>query len=755
MAGDTTLYDRAQSSFEGTAVATGLLRATSKTLASAQEHDFLKGLDVYYLGDDVSAGTSIDLLAKHVAKGTEKNPVRLTVDTETCGTERIRDEYKAASKLYDDCVRLFDNFPAADKTPDPEKALRKKAQSNMKDAHNDLKAIGKKYHKAGLKIGDGEVRLIQIFTGKKAVFVFDMFYLSAQAIQRLYDEVLGVKTCVWLGHNIIFDVNMLGQMGMVPHTAPHCTLLLDHVMTSNYKRRTLAALCAEYINKNVLKELQASDWGQPVLSPEQVAYAAADVVATHELFEAEREKLAKLSGAHPDANYTRAYQLTRAAIPAVSEMVVNGLPFDEPYHQILLQDLATNEDLTRADLLKVITQVSVNGAPKVENPNSSKQIASWLTYQLTYQHPFSTNNWPKTTTGQMSTSKDDITISRSVADASMGPFFDAYLAYSSARKYNSDWGKPTDAFISRATGRCHANIRIAAAETGRFSITDPPMQTTPRTDVFRKLVAAPPGKVIIAQDLGQIEVRVAAALSGDRVLLKAIDQGLDVHALTACACFSRHPDFYNYSSAHGSSRYDPHTLVTDQHLMAALKDGQLKWMRQAAKACIFGLIFGQGAAGLQRRLAADGIQLSKATCVDIQTGLLDLYPGLRQWITNTRAAAERTGYIWTPGGRHYSTPKSTYTKSINTPCQGGAAEIMLRILAYFPQAWRKAGLEGKAHLALTVHDELLAVADQDIAAQASQLIQDVMVKAVLDLFPNIPTTNLVDGGYGATWADAK
>jgi DNA polymerase-1 len=136
-----------------------------------------------------------------------------------------------------------------------------------------------------------------------------------------------------------------------------------------------------------------------------------------------------------------------------------------------------------------------------------------------------------------------------------------------------------------------------------------------------------------------------------------------------------------------------------------------------------------------------------------QEMLLGAYPGLRKWINRTRSIAEDTHLAWTPQGRCYDVDTNWYTKSINTPCQGGAAEIMLEAMSAFPDAFGDHAIDG--YLVMTVHDELIAEVKAAHAQRALDLMQETMVIAAINLFPSMPVHKLVEGGIGDNWKTAK
>lgn len=728
----------------------------SEAISKVQQyHNFMSDKEVIYVTDDVLAQDTLDRLYDRLSGFTDASPLLATIDTETCANRQILLEYQKAQTEFMDARKVFETYPTKDRTPQDQLSKREQAQRFMEDKRKALTIIAKKANKGGLNVGSGQVRLVQIYLGGKAVAVFDRWAIS----QTMWDKLcrfLEDTRLVWLGHNVLFDVKMMGQHGCMPTRAPHCTMLADQAMTSvSVIRRTLAALTERYLQKKLSKEQQASDWGNPVLNAEQIVYAAADVVATYEVF---RVLDAKIAGYHPipEADIPSVYNLMRSNIIPVAQMMLRGVPFNREWQITFAKKLKADDIDGASKVMDAINKCALPNAPKVENPGSNKQIAEWIRYHLNNLLPFDDTQWPRTQTGQLAVGKDDLILNRSKINSQVHPVIDALADWSRAKKWNSDWGKDFDEYISPITGNVHASIRIGGAETGRYSVTDPALQTMPRQPEFRRLVKARKGRKILCADYGQIEVRVPATMANDAVLIDAINRGLDVHSLTAINCFATHPDtvaLIEELKADGVffDGMDYLAAIALTEVKKFFKEGDGKWMRQVAKACIFGLIFGQGASGLVSVLATQGIHMTQEEAGEIQRGLLRVYSGLRRWIMETRDRAEKTKYIWTPLGRAYEPVGALYTKSINTPCQGGAAEIVQNAIRKFPAAW--GGRD--CHLILQVHDELIADCEESIAAECLKILKDTMADAAKELFPNIPDTNLVEGNFGDTWEEAK
>lgn len=718
---------------------------------------WLQGKRVFLAENEVGADAVIKALSERIAKHSVAVPLRICVDVETAACAHVVTDYQRACAEHAVIKARFDAFPKLKQCPPDQITARENAQREM-EAHREavLHPAAAILKKAGLRLYDGQVRLIQIYTGHDTVAVIDRWKVPADRLQQIYDLLMSPHV-VWIGHNIQFDVRMLSQHGCTPARAPHCTLLLHQAMTSlTYIRRTLKALCETILQKGVAKDLQMSDWSSPILTQDQLEYAAGDVVATWELFNALHYKAQLATGKlSPIANPLRVYDLMRGAIRATNEIMLSGMGFDADAHHAMANGLKSDYDQALAAVLAEF--IAIGGThphlPVVSNPGSNQQVSAWIEAVKVG------DTWPRTITGQLMVGKNDLKANLvSIPLEFRGPI-NALIQWARSKKDYSNFGHDYSRHVNKISGRIHANFRIGGAETGRFSVTDPALQTINRASGFRKLFKAYKGCVYIARDYGQIEMRVGACLSGDRVLLGAITDGLDIHTLTALACFHHHPNMLQIATELGVTGIidDPFAMIKLPEFTDFVKKGDGAWMRQSSKNALFGLIFGQGPGGLQALMRINGVNLTTDECKVIQTKLLELFPEFRQWIIDTRAAADRSGVVWTKYGRVYSLPPqgSLYTKSINTPCQGGAAEIMLYTLCHFPQAWDTYGLKGKARLVHVVHDELVAEADPVFAPAVAAAMEEIMIKSATTLYPNMPLTGLVGGGIGETWADAK
>ena len=284
--------------------------------------------------------------------------------------------------------------------------------------------------------------------------------------------------------------------------------------------------------------------------------------------------------------------------------------------------------------------------------------------------------------------------------------------------------------INPESGRVHTSYSQAVTSTGRLSSTDPNLQNIPvRTEEGRKIrraFVAEEGFRFVSLDYSQIELRLLAHVAQIEVLREAFRAGEDIHALTASQVF-RVP-----------------------------ADGMDAQIRRKAKAINFGIIYGISPFGLARQL---GIAQGEAKAY-IQA-YFDRYPGIRDYMEQTKTSCRERGYVETPFGRRVHVPfindknparrGFAERQAINAPLQGGAADIIKRAMIRVPEALEAAGL--KARMLLQVHDELLFEVPEAEVEETTRVVRGVMEAAPLPAVElSVPLT--VEAGVGQNWAEA-
>ena len=281
--------------------------------------------------------------------------------------------------------------------------------------------------------------------------------------------------------------------------------------------------------------------------------------------------------------------------------------------------------------------------------------------------------------------------------------------------------------INPDTGRVHTSYSIAGASTGRLASTDPNLQNIPiRTEEGRRIreaFIAEEGKVLVALDYSQIELRILAHIAGIPALKQAFKDGLDIHAMTASEMF-------------------------DVPLDEMTPD-----IRRQAKAINFGVIYGISGFGLARNL-----RIPRGEAQGFIDRYFERFPGIKDYMNDTKAFAKEHGYVQTLFGRKIHTPEIgakgpragfAQRAAINAPIQGTAADVIRRAMVRMPEAIANQ----PATMLLQVHDELLFEVEEGAVDQLIETARDVMENAS-DPVVKLDVKLTVDAGQGKNWAEA-
>ncbi|WP_323796846.1 DNA polymerase I [Nisaea sp.] len=284
--------------------------------------------------------------------------------------------------------------------------------------------------------------------------------------------------------------------------------------------------------------------------------------------------------------------------------------------------------------------------------------------------------------------------------------------------------------INPETGRIHTSYSMTGASTGRLSSNDPNLQNIPiRSEEGRKIrtaFVAEPGHKLLAVDYSQIELRLVADIADIESLKQAFRDGIDIHAQTASEVFG-----------------------------VPLKDMD-PTTRRNAKAINFGIIYGISAFGLARQIGTEPGVAKKY--ID---AYFERFPGIRDYMDKTKAAAREDGYVTTLFGRRIHIPgikdnnpaRRAFSEraAINAPIQGSAADVIKRAMVRIGPAMKEAGL--KATMLLQVHDELLFEVPESEVEETTALVRKVMEGAAEPVVEfSVPL--VADAGVGDSWSDA-
>lgn len=293
------------------------------------------------------------------------------------------------------------------------------------------------------------------------------------------------------------------------------------------------------------------------------------------------------------------------------------------------------------------------------------------------------------------------------------PLVAALTRYRRAAKAISAFLRPMPGFIHPATGRLHPQYDQLTAFSGRMSCSNPNIQQIPRERTFRECFAAPPGRRLIIADYSQIELRVAAEISGDKRMLAAYRAGQDLHLLTAS-----------------------HLANKPAHLVS----------KQERKAVNLGLIYGMGAAGLQQTARQSyGVDMSLEDATLFRRKFFETYNGITLWHRRIKTDADRIGRTLTGRRFPYSSEAGLPERS-NLPVQGTAADIIKKALGILAE---KATGDAFAIVGV-VHDEIMLECRKERAEATADTLRSAMEEAANAILPNFPTD--VEPVIAGSWA---
>lgn len=512
-----------------------------------------------------------------------------------------------------------------------------------------------------------------------------------------------------IGQNLKYDRNVLLNHGISLNGIKQDTMLESYVLDSTASRHDFDTLCEQHLQHTTIHFEDIAGKGKNQLTFNQIAleqatpYAAEDADYTLRLHQYFWPQLQALDGQRELYE-----QVEIPLVPVLSTMERTGVKVDA----LMLNKQSQELEKRMNELVVEAYQV----AGQEFNLASPKQI------QEIFFDKLGLPVLRKTPKGQPSTAED---VLEELAD--LGHELPALiLEHRGLSKLKSTYTDRLPEQINARTGRVHTSYHQAVAATGRLSSTEPNLQNIPiRTAEGRRIrqaFIAEQGCKLLAADYSQIELRIMAHLSGDKSLLDAFANGLDVHRATAAEVFGMTLD----------------TVMPEQ--------------RRAAKAINFGLIYGMSAFGLARQLNVD--RREAQAYVDLYFAR---YPGVKAYMENTREQARAQGYVETLFGRRLFLPdiksRNAATRqyaertAINAPMQGTAADIIKKAMIDV-DAWLRSS-QVQTKMILQVHDELVFEVPVEELALVQPKINELMTQAV-----TLSVPLLVETGIGDNWDEA-
>ncbi|EHK9053295.1 DNA polymerase I [Vibrio vulnificus] len=532
----------------------------------------------------------------------------------------------------------------------------------------------------------------------------DREWVLAQLKPLLEDD-----TKAKVGQNLKYDASVLARYGIEMKGIKYDTMLASYVYNSVGGKHDMDSLALRFLQHSCISFEQLAGKGKNQLTFNQIDLNEAAVYAAEDADVTLRLHNRLFANIEQDEKLKAIYQeIEVPLVPVLSRMERTGVLIDDMKLSAQSQEIAVR--------LGELEQKAYEIAGQPFNMNSPKQLQTILFEQM---------GLPvikKTPSGTPSTAEE--VLQELALDY---PLPSVIMEYRGLAKLKSTYTDKLPKMINPHTGRVHTSYHQAVTATGRLSSTDPNLQNIPiRNEEGRRIrqaFVAPHGYKILAVDYSQIELRIMAHLSGDQALLDAFQQGKDIHAATAA------------------------------EIMGVSIEQVSSEQRRRAKAVNFGLIYGMSAFGLAKQL---GIPRGEAQAY--MDKYFERYPGVMQYMEDTRSNASQHGYVETIFGRRLHLPeitsrnvmrrKAAERAAINAPMQGTAADIIKKAMLLVDQ-WIQEEGNGRVKLLMQVHDELVFEVEESCLTEIESKVQQLMESAAQ---LNVPL--VAEAGHGDNWDQA-
>ena len=535
--------------------------------------------------------------------------------------------------------------------------------------------------------------------------------IKESEIIKLLQPICNDPSILKIGHNIKYDLRILEKYGL-KLTSIADTMLLSYAIDNGVTKHNMDDLAYLHFNHTNIKFKELVGSGKKEITFDFVEiskaldYAAEDALITLKLYEFLNNRVKNEKG-----NFVYS-EIDLPLISVLSSIEKNGIKVNTKYLNQLSEEFQKDSLVLEKKIYKF--------AGKNFNIGSPKQLGEILFVDLNIE------GGKKTKSGTFST--DSSTLSnlsdRGYEIASL------ILDWRELTKLKSTY---TDALQNQATknnSRVHTSYGVANTLTGRLSSNDPNLQNIPiRTNNGRKIRKAficDPNKILMSFDYSQIELRLAAEISGDTNFIKAFKNNEDIHSSTASQIFN----------------------VRTEKL-----DSE---MRRKAKAINFGILYGISPYGLAKQLS-----VTNSEAKNYIEDYFNKYPKIKKYMDDQIQFAKTNLYVETMFGRrcniksindkNFSVRGFAERQAINAPIQGTAADVIKLAMIELNKLITADDLDAK--ILLQVHDELIFEIDEANKESSIEIIKSVMENVHLN-FKNFEVPLLVDYGFGNNWGDA-
>ena len=515
------------------------------------------------------------------------------------------------------------------------------------------------------------------------------------------------------GHNIKFDLRVMKSQGINVQGISFDTMIASYLLNPGTRQHNLDALAF-------------TELGHEKITKKDLLGSGRDKIGFREV---DLEKLCLYSCEDADFTFRLVKKLDRQLKEQKLDVLFNKI--EMPLVLVLAQIEDNGVKINKSFLAKISKKIAeklkqlekkiYKQAGIKFNINSTQQLRGVLYEKL----DIPTDNISKTKTG-LSTAAEELAKLKN-----LHPIIFLIQEYRELTKLSTTYVNALPELINKKTGRLHTSFNQTITATGRLSSTEPNLQNIPvRTDLGREIRQAfvtEKGYKLVSLDYSQIELRLAAHMSGDKKMIKAFREKVDIHTSTAAAIHQVNPEAVSRA------------------------------MRREAKAINFGILYGQGPHGL-----AQTADIPYGRAREFIEQYFIVYKDIKKFIDSTIKLARRKGCTETLFGRRRYLPeinssvvqvrKAAERMAINTPLQGTAADMIKVAMIEIGNLSELRANDGESdvRMLLQVHDELLFEIKNSKIKEATKKIKNIMENVIKLKVPTV-----VDVSVGDNWGQME
>jgi len=680
-----------------------------ETLAADKDNAYLS-LDLVTIRTDIDLGFSLEDAAFTGFDCAKAADYFNALEMKSIVTDFFSDQAAAVSCAQPE-IKSMENSPhdyklvrTVSELKEAVAAVREKGLVSVDTETTSVKPVDAEIAGVSMSIEEGQGWYIPMKSA--SLFGDGGVSLDKETALALLKDIFEDEAIKKIGQNIKYDMIILSNEGIELKGIVFDDMLASYILNPAERRHSLDDMAEDHLGYKTVTFDELVGKGKKALSIHEVEiekvsdYACEDTDIALRLYSVFLKKIKeeKLDGLY--------YSLELPLVEVLAEMEKTGVLINRAHFASLSKEIDCKIAASELEIYRL--------AEEQFNINSTKELARILFEKLNLKKV------KKTKTG-FST---DISVLEELEGEH--EIISHLIAYRTLAKLKGTYIDALPELISPRTGRIHTSFNQTIVATGRLSSSDPNLQNIPARDEFGRRIregfTPRKGNLIMSADYSQIELRIAAHMSGDANMLRAFREGIDIHTMTASSVFGVAAD-----------------AVTPE-------------MRRQAKIINFATIYGVSPFGLSKQA-----EISMKEAALFIHKYFETYPGFRSYMDRTIEFAKEKGYVETLLGRRRPVPEINSSAvfrregaeriAINTPIQGTSADLIkIAMIALY----RELTVRGmKSRMILQVHDELVFDVDPSEKDLMEHLVREKMENAIaLD----IPLC--VEIGWGRSWGNA-